>query len=454
MTKASSPPLRRPRKPDHSRTWLKRLVNRAEKDPSVLKRGRCQDPELCEALCERATHLALVEAPAALPLAQATAELAERLDETHLRNRSREVLVHAYAAADEWDRAMNLLNESIREAVDCCGLCRAAYFNRLADLCNRSGDPAGGFVSLGIALAHNEKDFDTHGWSKENFDSLGRIMHVHAVNWASVGLRPMALAFAEIAFLAISLDSPRGFFLELLALVSDVLRGGKAYDDELAQHGLEYFRGRIKGTEMADVLARLTHVEGLVYARLGGKSNFRAARDRLDGAAAKLVNHGAPIDALAGALDAAQFRCRAHPNAKYDDLHFPSGNNLRIAKRLLQKCAERSDLGPGHQKGIAALLNVFKHRPEDAFANIGAFRETLDAPVAALLGDRIGPPPETDEEPASGAAAQAGEAPAEAAPAEPGSAVSWSLPASGVSGDLRYSSSPENEPVELCPEEE
>lgn len=440
MRKASSALRRRSSKPDHSRTWLKKLVNRAEKDPSVLKRASREDPELCAALCERVTHLALVESPAVLPLALATFEIAEGLEDPHLRNRAREALIHAYSAAGERDQALKLIRESAEAASYCCELCRAAFFSRIADIANRSGHLAEGFQSLTIALDQNQKASNSsRDWSEEAFDNWGRILHVQAVNWARLGLRPLALTFARVAFTAISLDSPRGLFLELLALVADVLRGGSADDDQLALECVESFRSDLKGTRMTDVLARTSHVEGLVRARLGGKRNFRIARERLEGATVKLRRHGTPLDALAGALDAAQFRCRPHPNAKEGEAFFPTATNLRTAKRWLQRCGDRSDLGE-HKEALDDLVGVLEDQPETAFAAIGSYREKLGAPVAALLGERIGPPPEENEEPVRVEVTE-GEASAdglEIAPVERASTVSWSLPASGFSRRFRY----------------
>ena len=66
---------------------------------------------------------------------------------------------------------------------------------------------------------------------------------------------------------------------------------------------------------------------------------------------------------------------------------------MKAARKVLADCAKRrSDLTPLHREGLAEMDDVLRRRPEDAFAELVAFRKSFPAPVPGRLGERIGPP--------------------------------------------------------------
>ena len=129
----------------------------------------------------------------------------------------------------------------------------------------------------------------------------------------------------------------------------------------------------------------MTWIRAHLHARIG---DVRRAPDELKSVHAAHLVDGLPREAVGSAVDSAQLRVR--PQARYYEPRTP---DVEAARKVLATCAaRRSDLTPAHREGLAAMDDVLRRRPEDAFAELVAFRKSFKAPVPGRLGERIGPP--------------------------------------------------------------
>ncbi len=125
---------------------------------------------------------------------------------------------------------------------------------------------------------------------------------------------------------------------------------------------------------------RHTWAAGHVHARLG---DVRRAATHLESAHRKLLKDGLTREVLASGLDVGQFRCR-NPELLRQD-------NQITAELTIKGCLrERPELSDDQRRPLEELLEVLRNYPENAFAELGAFRRSFVAPVPGLLGERIG----------------------------------------------------------------
>jgi hypothetical protein len=211
-------------------------------------------------------------------------------------------------------------------------------------------------------------------------DALGRVLFPRSVAHHFGGRRDQALDDAGRVIELISLDSPRGYFLDTAACVAVYVGGGDPCHDERALEILDALSGRIAELKWKDARTRVTWVRGHLQARLG---HVTQAAHLLDMACRRLLADGLPREIAAAVLDFAQLKCRTS-NLRED--------NVKTAIRAIERCLDRrDDLSDDHRRGLQEMVEVLRRSPESAFGELGAFRGSFVAPVPGLIGERIGP---------------------------------------------------------------
>lgn len=358
----------------------KQLLTRAEKNPRLaLENGWYRDPELCAGFFDRCEDRALLATPSAselaavLDLALKAVEIAETNGDPCLRNRATGVFVHAHIARGDLFWAGKVLHDHRDAALACCPRCRGDFFRREGDLLGEQRRPREALVALARGFAEGGHTFDA--------DARGRFRFVRAIAFHHDGQRDRALDDAGRALRELSLASPSGFFLDTVACMAIYVGGGDARHDELALEHLRRLDERIRGGRWSDLRTRMSWARGHHHARLG---HVRPARENLESAYRKLLYDGHEREIAAAAVDVAQFRCR-HADPRERDVEF--------ALQAIERClAKRSDLTEDRRRGLAEMVKVLKRNPEDAFAELGAFRRSFTAPVPGRLGERFEPP--------------------------------------------------------------
>ncbi len=353
---------------------LHQVLTQAEKEPRLaLDKGWFQKPGFCDGFFDRCEHQAFMIAPSALELARRAVEMAELHGDPHLIHRGHGVLAHAYIARVDYFWARKVLDGVRDQALSCCRRCRSDWFRRDGDLLGELRQPVEALRVLNDSLRE--------GGSLLDPDTVGRIYFVRGIAYHHDGQRARAIRDAGRPLLVLSLDSPRGFFLDCLALLAIYVGGGGIEDDRVALDYLERFLLRSRGIRRwQDVRARAAWVAGHLYARIG---DMRRALDRFETALGKLLTDGLAREIVAVTIDAAQLRSRHAA---------PLDDSLRMASGAIDRCLDRRcDLSDDHRRGLEQMKNVLKVYPESAFGELEAFRKSFIAPVPGRLGERIGP---------------------------------------------------------------
>ena len=353
---------------------LHQILTQAEKQPRLaLDRGWFQKPGFCDGFFDRCEHQAFLIAPTALELARRAVEMAELNGDPHLVHRGHLVLAHAYIARMDYFWARKVLDGVRDAALACCRRCRSDWFRRDGDLLGELRQPTEALRALSQSLREGGPELDP--------DTAARIYFVRGIAYHHDGQRARAIRDAGRTLLELSLDSPRGFFLDSLALLAIYVGGGGIEDDRAALDDLDRFLLRIRGLRRwQDVRARASWVAGHLYARLG---DMRRALDRFESARGKLLTDGLAREIVAVTIDTAQLRSR-HA--------VPHDDSLRCASGAIDRClSRRADLSDDHRRALEQMKKILKGYPECAFGELEAFRKSFIAPVPGRLGERLGP---------------------------------------------------------------
>ena len=235
---------------------LKRMLAQAAKDPSVvLDDRRFLKPYACEAYFEICDDKALREPEASMEYASTAVRLAERIGDRHLMNLAQGVLVHAHIASKKWLEAEEILAAYQEHAMGCCEVCQSEFFRRRGDLLVETRRSSKALKDLLRSIEHLGPGLDA--------DRDARIRFVRGIAYHFDEDPDRALDDAGQALLELSLDSPRGYFMDALAFISCFLVKAEPEHFEKAKDFLDRFRERIKGVkDWTDVRERLIWVEG------------------------------------------------------------------------------------------------------------------------------------------------------------------------------------------------
>jgi len=351
--------------PDRGKQRWKRLLNRADKDPSsVLDEPRCLKPRFCESYLELCDGKALAQPTAAKRYAEVAVELAEKIGEPCLENRSRGVLVHAHLANREWAEALEVLNGYEAQSVACCGRCASDFYRRRGDVLVEMRRTMGAKMDLEKSLTELGDELDPH--------DLAMVCFVRGISHHFNGDVDLAVEDAGRTLLDLRLDSPRGYFHDTLAFVACFLVRGERCHFEKALDFLLRFQERIKGLDgWTDARNRLSWVKGGVYARLG---ETELAADQFEIARKALLESGPDTHALAVHLDQGMLMARR--------LH---EQNLWALRRLVGACQNRLKLEKKLRRRVNRLEEVLVRKPEKAFAALARLRASFVVSVPGLL---------------------------------------------------------------------
>lgn len=357
------------------KTRRNRRVAKAVRNPRLaLDADWHEDPVFCGAFFDQCDDAALLIAPGTLDLALRAVELAEMNGDPCLVHQGHGVLVHAHLARADRYWAHKTLESYRRSALDCCPRCRSAFFFREADLLGEERKADESLVALARSLEEGEGHLSDDDYARRYF--------VRAISHHFAGDRDHALADAGRTLRLLSLDSPKGYFLDTVACTAVFIRGGGLRHDAAALGHLDELRARLRGHDGWNAVhTRSFWARGHFQARQG---DVRRADVCLETALDRLSVKGLDREVLAASLDRAQLRCRPAEVLRAD--------NLTMARTTLAKCLRtRPELGEDHKKGLAEMVKILQDDPDVAFRELGAFRRSFVAPVPGQLGERIGP---------------------------------------------------------------
>lgn len=358
--------------PSDNKALVTRRVNQAIADPAkALAQDWYEDPIFCRRFFDRCEDVALANLPEAVPLAQRAVEMAVSNGDSCLVNFSESLLAHAHLCL--WDKfwAGRTLEKNRRSALRCCRRCRSDFFRRLGDLLAEEEKPLESLKAFNRCL---KEAGDLSG------DALGRVLFPRSVALYFCGQPDLALEDIERVLELISVDSPRGYFLDAVAFIAVYLRGAGPSHAARGLEVLERFLERIHKLPWKDARTRTRWVQAHLQARLG---NVSRAIELMEMACRALIKDGLAREIVAGVIDLGQLKCR--PSNLRED-------NLASARRWIERCLDkRDDLSEEHRAGLKKILAVFKSHPEDVFDRLGELRQSFVAPVPGLLGERIGP---------------------------------------------------------------
>lgn len=339
----------------------RKLVTRAENDPSVLKTLSYQDVEVCAKVldrCEERMTLGMEDGC----LVMAVANLAEDLGDRLLRHRAYELLAHFYAGYENPEHAERYLY-GMAELGDCGRECRFRYLLRRADCRLLTGQPLGALEGL--------KEVEALG--DLTADERGRVGLVRATAFLRMWKMSESVESAGAALRELDLASPLGYFMESVTLLAWAVQNED--DCRASLEHLALFKERCSGQRrFAGVRTRTSWIEGHLLYILKRR---RQAQQRLESAARRLVPHGRVWEAVAVSLDQAQMRCVR-----------PTRENMRQGKRILLRCVRgRDDLEAPMKSHLTWLAEeVFMREPEKAFEELYSLRQFYTKPFPGVLG--------------------------------------------------------------------
>lgn len=347
--------------------WWKILLTNATKKPSVMQRdARCLDPDFCQAFFDVCDGKALECPDEALDFAKAALKLARRTDDPHLLNRAEGVIVHAHISKEDWDKAEEALDGYQDAAKDCCSACRSDYYRRRADLLIETHQVGEAMDDLVRALDELGDELDE--------DTKARVRFLRGITHHFNLDRERAMDDAGKALLELSLDSPRGYFLDAVAFIACFLERGDKDDAQRALDHVQRFKARLNGLKeprWVSVRTRISWVEGAAFAMLGDK---RKAGDHLESVRKDLLATGPDKHAAAVSLDEMQLLART-----------PSETNVRAQRRLVSVVLSKLKLEQGLMRRFKKLEELLVSKPENAPRAIANLRRAVRAPVPGLV---------------------------------------------------------------------
>ena len=349
-----------------------RLLTKADKDPeSVLDDPRCLKPHFVARFFDLCDGKAL-EAPSVAPdYAQAALGLAEKLGDRHQIHRAQGIAVHVCIANRLWTEAADLLEQYREEALECCAACASDWLRRQGDLLVETRDPA-------LSRAFLELAAKVLGDGIED-DTRGRILFVRGIAHLYLGSRSRALDDAGEALRLLSLETPRGYFMDAVAMVGCFLQhGAERRHYQAARAHLDAFRDRLKGIKDKDWLEvrdRLRWVLALIDAWLGHPRRARACLERVR---AKHIRHSPHRYALAIAVDEALVYC----------LHLPEVH-IRSIRAILAACKRDLKLEPEIRQNLRQAARRLGETSWRAREILVGLRRSFLVPVPGLLTERV-----------------------------------------------------------------
>ncbi len=351
---------------------LKKRLTWTRKDPHrALANGWVQDPAFCRAFFDLCDHLAFVLSPATFKLALRAVEFAENHGDPHLVHRSHGVLSHAYIIDGDLYWAGKTLEQIRERALACCPACRGDYFQRQGFLLGEDFQARESLEALNHALEEGGRHLGA--------DARARIYYCRSYAHHLLGRRRRALEDVRSCLMGLSLDAPRGYFLDCGAIQPIYVIGGDPENDDYAAATLRLFAGRIKGLkDWVDMNTRSAWSGAHLSARQG---DFKSARRQFKSAWTQLRYNGLAREILAATLDRCQLLCRGVE---------PRGRAPEEALKLIAVCRQRPDLDDGHRERLDAMKSILEIRPEHAFRELVDCRRSFIAPVPGAMAERIG----------------------------------------------------------------
>ncbi len=347
-------------------------LTRAAKQPMLaLEKGWYQDPRFCRGYFDLCDDFAFVMSPATFKLTLKAVQIAERNGDPHMINRSYGVLSHGFIAARDLFWAGKVLDDARPRALACCPRCRAEHLRREGDLLGEQRRVPESLAALNGALEEGGTELDP--------DTCARILFVRSISHYHDGSRARSIADGGAVLTDLSLTSPRGYLVDVVACLVIFALGGGPEDDRAALAHIEGVLERIRGLEpWVDLRLRAAWAKSHFYANLG---DVRRARTLLASAINRLFLDGLARELVAAILDLGMLRCR-HPEPRED--------GLALTRKLVERClARRAGLTAALSEQLKQLLQDLEKYPHDAFALLLACRRSFIAPVPGLLGERL-----------------------------------------------------------------
>ena len=287
-------------------------------------------------------------------------------------NHSLGVLAHAHLAVEQPIEGLAMLESYRRQARRCCRRCHADWLRRHGDYLVEIRDGAAARQVLNRCLR-----------ATENLDGAGRVLFVHGISHYYLGQRDKALGDELRVLATLALASPRGYFLDALAMLAVFLRGAELRHDRHVLKGLARFRKRIEHLRgWRRVRSCLRWVEGQLIGRLGDATE---SIRRLDGVRRYLLEAGPIRQAIAVTLDVAMLYCR-----------HDFGDNHRPVKSMLNACLSQlppEEKATGEQAllrvGLDRVLEAVDYSLDDGFDALVDFRSSFVVPVPGILAERL-----------------------------------------------------------------
>ena len=329
--------------------------------------------DLCEAGALECDRSALEQPEMVLDPSRTAILLAEKSGNPHLINHSLGVLAHAHLAVEQPVKAFGVLESYRQQALGCCASCRADWLRRRGDYLVEVKDGSGASEILNRCLR-----------AVDSLDGAGRVGFVHGISHYFLGQRDAALEDEFHVLERLDLSSPRGYFLDALAMLAVFLRGATPEHDRWVLDRLGLFRARLKNVRgWTLVRVRLRWVEGQLLVRLG---QMILGAQRLDGVRRYLLDHGPLRQAVAVSLDLCLIYCR-HEGGY--------GDNYRTVKSIIRACRERlSDEATGEEamlrEGLDSLTGILESNPEEQiFDALVDLRSSFIVPVRGIVAERF-----------------------------------------------------------------
>ncbi len=353
---------------------LKKRLTWTRKDPRrALANGWVRDPDFCRAYFDLCDDSALFQSRATLNLSLRAVEFAEAHGDPHLIHRSHGVVCHAFLVRGDLYWAGKILEQIRESALACCPVCRSDYFYRQGYLLGEEFLATESLEALNRALDEGSDHLDA--------DARARICFGRGVAHFFLGQRRQALQDARTTLMDLSLDSPRGYFLDTAAMMSSYVIGGDPEDDDHAVDSLRMFLERIKGRKDWNYMrTRAGWTACHLSARRG---DFKSARRQIQSAWTQLRYNGLPRELVAATLDRCQLICRGVE---------PRGDSPDVALGLVETCLKHPKMTDGLNERLKAMISVLEVRPEHAFKELVDCRRSFIAPVPGAMAERIGAP--------------------------------------------------------------